>query len=912
MVTLVIWVVICLALLGLAFRGGSPQLFREYRTKLKGYSDLLPYAGVVDDGIVLNKDGSLLAAWSYRGNDMDSASAYELDALSERVNAALKRRGTGWMMHVDAVRRGSTHYPKQGAFPDRTSSLIDLERRLQYEAEGAHFETEYVLCVTYLAPADAENKLTDFLIEGERERVTSSERAMRAFKAALSDFEDTLSFNLRFKRLRSRIEKDERGNDLVFDELLEYINHAVTLDDHPVRLPKVPAYLDAVLGGVDFYGGLRPRIGRRQLRTISIVGFPNESYPGILEALNRLAMPYRWSNRFIFMDPPEARKIIDSRRKKWFMGRKSMKAFVSEQAIGTTSNEMNNDATNMARDAQGALDELSGDVVRFGFYTSVIIIAEEDPQTADERAREVLKLLFNLGFNARIEDVNAVEAFLGTHPGNGYANVRKPLVHTRNLADFLPLTTIWSGEAFNSSPFYPKESPPLAYTATSGATPFRLNLHVGDVGHTLVLGPTGAGKSTLLAFLAASHLRYQDAQVFVFDKGYSALPLVHAAGGEHYDILGDINSPQFCPLARVDDPNERAWAAEWLETLITLQGTQLNPANRRSLYHGLTLLAESESRTMTDFLHGPLQEPTLRAALDRYTLDGPLGTLLDSRKDSLGSNKFQVFELEHLMESGSNSARNVVPVLLYLFRRIEQRLDGRPTLLILDEAWTFIDNSLFAEKIRDWLKTLRKKNAAVVFATQSVSDVMNKPITAAIMESCLTKIFLPNAEARSQHSSEFYRQIGLSDRQIEMLSYAVPKRQYYYTSPNGQRLFDLGLGPVALSFVGSAGKEDLRSIGGLRSRFGDDWPAEWLWQRNLKVAAARWLGGEREQDAAYETMNRFRDTWPAEWLRRHGRDDLADRWMKVYDQRILREAEAQAAALAATPPIGPASKLRAV
>jgi type IV secretion system protein VirB4 len=910
LVVIVIGFIVALALLGFGLQGGSPRLFREYRTKLRGYSDLLVYAGVVDDGVVLNKDGSLMAAWSYRGNDMDSASSYELDALSERVNAALKRRGSGWMMHVDAVRSPSTHYPATGAFPDRTTALVDLERRLQYEAEGAHFETQHVLCVTYLAPADAEDKITDFLIEGDRERVSSSDRAMRAFKAAVQDIEDTLSFNLRFKRLKSRVEKDAFGNDVVFDELLEHINHAVTLERHPVRLPKIPMYLDAVLGGVDFYGGLRPRIGPRQLRAISITGFPNESYPGILEALNRLAMPYRWSNRFIFMDPPEAQKLINARRKKWFLGRKSMRAFISEQAMGSPSSEINNDAARMASDAQGALDDLAGDALRFGFYTSVIVIAEEDPQTADERAREVLKLLFNLGFNARIEDVNAVEAFLGTHPGNGYANVRKPLLSTRNLADFLPLTTIWSGEAFNPSPFYPKESPPLAYAATSGATPFRLNLHVDDVGHTLVLGPTGAGKSTLLAFLAASHLRYPGAQVFVFDKGYSALPLAHAAGGEHYDVLGEIDGPQFCPLARVDDPGERAWAADWLETMINLQGETLNPAHRRALYHGLTLLAESESRTLTDFLHGPLQEPKLRAALDRYTLDGPLGTLLDSRRDTLGHKNFQVFELEHLMETGANGARNVVPVLLYLFRRIEQRLDGRPTLLILDEAWTFIDNSLFADKIRDWLKTLRKKNAAVVFATQSVSDVMNKPITAAVMESCLTKIYLPNAEARSQHSSEFYRQIGLSDRQIEMLSYAIPKRQYYYTSPLGQRLFDLGLGPVALSFVGAAGKDDLRAIADLRARFGNaDWPAEWLWQRNLKVAAARWLGGEAEQDLAYDVLGRFRDTWPAEWMRRHGRDDLAQRWLAVYDDRIRRAAEAdryEAAAPAA------AAKLRAV
>jgi type IV secretion system protein VirB4 len=892
---MVIGSLIALALLFFALRGQSPQTLREFRTKIKGYSDLLVYAAMIDDGIVLNKDGALMAAWSYRGNDLDSASSYELDALSERVNASLKRRGTGWMMHVDAIRRHSQTYSSRSAFPDRTTALFDAERRAQYESEGAHFESQYIMCLTFLPPGDREDSLGDFLIEGERNDETAATRSMRQFKAVIQEIEDQLSFNLRFHRLKAKTAVDERGTEYTLDEFLEYLTLCTTGEDHPVRLPTIPMYLDAMLGGVDFYGGLRPRIGAKHIRTICITGFPNESYPGILEGLNRLAMPYRWSNRFIFQDPQEARKKMESRRKKWFLGRKSMRGYLAEQAGTGSPSGGNNDAGMMAADAQAALDDLSGDVVRFGYYTSVVVISADDTQVADERAREVLKLLFNVGFTARIEEVNAVEAFLGTHPGNGYANLRKPLLHTRNLADFLPLTTIWSGAEYNPCPFYPEKSPPLAYTATNGATPFRLNLHVGDVGHTLILGPTGAGKSTLLGTIAASHFRYPGAQVFVFDKGYSAYPLVKASGGEHYDIMGESGSPQFCPLARVDDLAERAWAAEWLETLVALQGVVMTPQYRRAIYHALTLLAESESRTMTDLLHGPLQEPVLRSALDRYTLDGPLGTLLDSQTDSLNEDIFQVFELEHLMESGASSARNVVPVLLYLFHRIEQRLDGRPTLLILDEAWTFIDNSLFAEKIRDWLKTLRKKNAAVVFATQSVSDVLGKPITSAIMESCLTKIYLPNPEARSQNSSAAYKTIGLTDRQIEILSFATPKRQYYYASPQGYRLFDLGLGPVALAFVGASGKDDLTAIRRLEKTLGADWPAEWLWQRGQRNAAALWLGGRERQAEAASILERFRDTWPGQWLYATGRPADGERWMALHDERHT------GALLAATP-----------
>jgi type IV secretion system protein VirB4 len=884
MLTIVIGSIICLGLLYFGLRGQSPNVLREFRTNLKGYADLLVYAAVIEDGIILNKDGSLLAGWEYRGYDMDSSSNLELDALAEHANAAFKRRDTGWMMHVDAVRRPARGYPSGAAFPDRTTAIIDEERRLQHQAESSHFETTYVLIFTYLPPPDATDKVTQFLVEGDKtsEDTNSGARALRTFKAAIAEFEDNLSYNLRVRRLKSR-ETEIDGEKVTIDDLLSHINMCVTGETHSIRLPETPMFLDGLLGGVDFYGGLKPRIGHRHIRCVAITGFPNESYPGILERLNRLPMCYRWSNRFLFLDPMDARKRMESFRKKWAMGRKSMKTYLSEQAgTSTGGGPINSDADQMAFDVTAALDDLSADTVRFGYYTSVIVLTDEDPAVVDQQAREVLKLLFNIGFNARVEDVNAVEAFVGTHPGNGYSNIRKPLVHTRTVADILPLTSVWAGEPTNPCPFYPPDSPPLAYTATSGATPFCLSLHVGDVGHTLILGPTGAGKSTLLGLITAQQFRYPNAQVFVFDKGYSALPLVMAAGGQHYDLMGEYGSPNFCPLEHVDDQTERAWAAEWLETIITLQGIYVTPQHRKAIQHALGLLAESESRTMTDLLNGPLQEPSLRQALDRYTLDGPLGTLVDSRTDSLRDDPFQVFELEHLMESGTNAQKNIVPVLLYLFHRIEQRLDGRPTLIVLDEAWALIDDALFAERIRDWLKTLRKKNAAVIFATQSVSDVLDKPITAAVLESCLTKIFLPNPQARGEISSQAYRKIGLTARQIEILSYATPKRQYYYTSPLGQRLFDLGLGPVALSFVGASGKEDLVKVRELAASYGPDWPAEWLWRRGLQVPAAVWVGNKEESELATTLLQRYRQTWPAEWLRRHGREDAAEQWINYY------------------------------
>lgn len=181
-----------------------------------------------------------------------------------------------------------------------------------------------------------------------------------------------------------------------------------------------------------------------------------------------------------------------------------------------------------------------------------------------------------------------------------------------------------------------------------------------------------------------------------------------------------------------------------------------------------------------------VQDEELRKALFPYTYQGPHGKLLDGTKDNLRENRWQCFEMENLMETPGA----VMPVLSYLFHRLEERFCGSPTMLVLDEAWLFLDHPAFAAKIREWLKTLRKKNVSVFFATQSLADVDRSSIATTIREACFTKIYLPNSTALQEDATAFYRRFGLNQRQIEILAHALPKRDYYYTSPLGNRLFD--------------------------------------------------------------------------------------------------------------------------
>ena len=794
--------------------------------KPKGLADLANYAALVDEGVCLLKDGGFLAAWTYTGPDLESASHDELAVLSSQVNAALVRLGNGWMLHVDAIRRPSVDYPEGGAFPDPTTRLIDDERRERYTAEGTHYESAYYISLTYRPPAEIENRVSALFLEGDGEGRQGWNQILEIFEKAVTDIEDALSSRLTLARLDSAA-------------LLTHLHTCITGLRHEVRVPAIPMYLDAVLATQDLVGGFRPKIGDRHLRVIAVMGFPMDSVPEILGFLNRLPVEYRWSTRFIFLDPANAERALRIYRRNWFQKRHGLLGLLKESFNFGTVTFANKDAVAMAQDADDAVGEASANVVRFGYLTCNVLLLDPDRERLDATAREVVKQLQHHGFGARVEEVNALDGYLGSLPGHGYQNVRKPLLHTLNLADLLPLTSMWPGLEQHPCPYYPPGSPSLCYAATAGATPFRLNLHVSDVGHTLILGPTGSGKSTLVGLLIAQFFRYPDAQVFLFDKDYSAYVLARACGAEYYDIAGDDERGlAFTPLAAIDRSHERRWAQEWIEVLLDLQGVTPTPAQRAALWRALELLAESPSRTMTDLVH-TLQDQELREALAHYTLSGPLGHLLDAQSEDLGQGRLQVFEMSHLMALGQ---KHLVPILLYLFHRVEQRLEeGTPSMLIVEEAWVTALHSLFGATVESWLRTLRKKNAAVVFVSQSVADVVNSPRHDIILESCPTKILLPNPEAESDHVRRLYEGIGLNRRQIQVLATALPKRQYYVLSPLGRRLISLGLGPIALSFVGMAGREAIVQVKEQMTAHGRLWPAAWLRSRALEAAATAWM-----------------------------------------------------------------------
>lgn len=793
----------------------------EYQASPQTLADYLPWACLIAPGIVLNKDGSFQRTAEFRGPDLDSSTGEELVSICAQINNALKRFGSSWAIYFEAARAPALDYPTS-EWRDPVAWLIDEERRSLFEGRQAHellFESRFYLTFSYLPPADSVGKIEEALIErpDDDEQIGASDylaRFIQETDKALSLFESIFP-DARF---------------LGDDETLTYLQSCVSNQRHLVKAPETPCYLDTVLGGAGLVGGLEPVLGEEHIRVVTIQGFPPMTEPGLLDELNNLGFSYRWSTRYLPMDKLEATKVLTRYRRQWFAKRKSIMSLLREMMTNEASPLVDTDADNKAADADAALQSLGSDLVGFGYLTTAIVVQSRSSATADDMIREVERIVNGRGYVTIKETVNAVDAWLGAIPGHAYANVRQPIVHSLNLAHMMPLSAVWAGPAENRH----LKGPPLLYATTASQTPFRVVLHQGDVGHTLIVGPTGAGKSVLLSMLALQFRRYKDAQIFIFDKGGSATAATFGLQGEHYHLGGD-QGLCFQPLAKIDAEVERAWALEWLCGLLTHEGIEIEPSVKDAIWTALTSLATApeRERTMTG-LSALLQSNKLRQALEPYTLKGAHGSLLDADHETIGETDWQCFEMEELMHQKSLAP----PVLSYLFHRLEARFDGKPSLLILDEAWVFLDDPIFSARIREWLKVLRKKNVSVIFATQSLSDVAESKIAPAIIESCPSRIFLPNDRALEPQQRKAYAAFGLNDRQVEIIAQSTPKRDYYFQSRTGNRLFDLSLGPIALAFCGASSKDDLKAIAELVSTEPKDaFPMRWLEARGLKWAA---------------------------------------------------------------------------
>lgn len=783
-------------------------MINEFK-KRKKLSDNVSWLALTANGIVLNKNGSYQKTFRYRGFDLISYTEEQIRNLVERANNLMKRIEQNWTIHIEVRRKKANKYIESN-FEFLAGKIIDEERKEHFIGNSSEYHVnEYYVTLTYLLPRDIEEKMSDFFIERNISEIindTSLEEFIKSFNRFL---------NL-FKEIFLEVE------ELTSEETLTYLHSCVSEKDYNIRVPEVPFALNNYLCDTPLLRNLVDlKLGKKYIKPITIIGLPNFTKPCFLDDLNNLPFEYRWVTRFIFLSKLQALKKLEKKYKATLQGKINFLTRVFNELSGRDpeSGKINYDAIRRADEIDAQINLTQGDYLAQGIYTSTIFLSSENRHDLDKKIEFVEKILENKGFILIKETVNAKESFIGSLPGDIFSNIREPILNTIQFIHLFPITAIWNGEYINKH----LKAPALLFTETDDTNPFLLNLHVGDVGHTAVVGPTGSGKSVFLAMLYTQFMKYKNAKVFIFDKGASSKVPTYANGGIFYDLgIDDISFQPLRALGKLDDKVltedeeelekirgniELEWAFDWLIDIFEAENKTLTPSHKEKIWAALELVANSEieQRTLTTFATF-LADPELREALSPYLITGPLGKYFDSNEENLQDSNWNVFEMNQIL----NNRKALVPLLMYLFHKIEVQLTGNPTLLVLDECWAFFDNPVFADKIREWLKVLRRKNTSVIFATQELGDILNSPLFTAVNDACKTKIFLANPNAKTETYIETYKKFSLNEEEIDLIANSTEKKDYFIKTSTGYaRKFSLALGKNTLKLVASSRAEEL-------------------------------------------------------------------------------------------------------
>ena len=757
------------------------------------FSDYLNWFSLVGPGLVMCKDGSFLAAWELTGADLESCGKDEMAVQAKNLVHAMHIFGDGDGLWVDLARRPTRGYhasPEDYEHP--ALRVIDIERKARFADLGGHFA----------------NSLTLTYQHKPRSNDTNLAALCQVVEERMRDVQSRLSAVYGMRRLKTvSREISDYGETAEQDELVGRLASAVSGRFRNVNVPEIPVYLDVVVRPEFSHPFVKrlPEVGGRPAAIIGVDGLRSTLTVGALSVLERLPLEYQWTTRFLPMKRETAQGHIEGRKRGWQMKRRGISSQITSKG-GDAAVNMN--AVGMADECDVALAEVDEGTLRYGSFTSTISLfgtdGADDEESVREQARIVVEALQETGFDARIETYNAAEAFVGSLPGHQRQNVRRPTINSLNFAHLIPMNSVWSGYSKSPHPRFPKGTPALLRARTSTGEPYFFNLHSGDVGHSLIIGPTGGGKSVLLSLLVLGFMRVKGAQVFVFDKGYSMLGFCRVAGGTHVELGSDGQA--LAPLSGLKDMGLES-GIDWITLFALRHGIDLTPQLRRGISDTIQVMAELGETSLKSF-GAQIQNQDLRDALAPY-LDGASVGKFDGDKDSFDLSDLTVFETAAL-GSGVTPVRSLT--LDYVFRRINHRLTGRPTLIIIDEAWAFLKDPLFADRIEEWLRTLRRQNAALVMATQGIEDAGSSTIIDVLRTNVPTKIYLPNPGALGAEKKGSYQSVGLTDRQIEIISNLQPKRDYYISKPEGHRIVDFFLGDIALALMGATDEAAVRAM----------------------------------------------------------------------------------------------------
>lgn len=773
-------------------------------------ADVLPWMAIVGDNpcVVRHKDGSLQHTLRFQAPDLDAVTASEMYVNAARLNNVIKRAGTGTVLCVEYTKRRVREY-LSGAWPNAASEAADMERRA-YFLGTPHYTLGQTLTLVWRPRAMMEQRAWRYLTT-KRQQGNAAQNDVQIFQDQARQLTNLLEPCMTWVQ------------PLGPEGTLTHLHATISTDPHRIAVPEVPAYLDCGLSDRDFVPGMEPAliIGSKpqappqadrwqdqyrahHLRTLTITGFPNATYPDMLGVLSRLPLEFRYVIRWMPLDQGDAYQVMKHHMAIWRQALTPMKQHVVRHLaklvggvpLDPAQSEPDREAALKKEGLDNAMDACMSGEQTFGYFTATVTVWDEDERQAQDNLNEVEKAITGRGFACHQEGLNATEAWLGSLPGECYKNVRKPLLTSMNLAHAM-LSGIDTGPETDTH----LNAPPVMLVDTNGTMPYHVVLHENGVGHTMILGPSGAGKTTLVGALAMQFQRYDalGARIRLVDKKGGLEPVTRAMGGDHYTLDGTGAGLAFQPLRGCVDVFERQWGAAWVESLCEQQQVPCTPTQRRELWDALTGLAAlpAEHRTLTA-LATLVQDVGLRQALHPYTVAGAYGRVLDAVAEPLALRPWSCFETDALF----SLPQLVAPVLGVLFHQLDTAFqERRPTFFVLDEAWKYLSHMTFREKIEEYLRELRKLQVSLVFSTQDIWELLESPIASVILNNCPIRFFLPNKHALEPKIMATYEQLGLNARQIELIATGMPHRDYLLQTGDGCRMVDLALGPVQLSIL---------------------------------------------------------------------------------------------------------------
>lgn len=786
--------------------------------------DRLPYAHLYNDYTLTLRDGSLLQALYIDGFGFETADTTDLNSLHALRESALRAIGDSrFVLHHHIIRR-KVSVSGEGRFDDPVAAYINDRWQARLSSRELFVNDLFITIVRRPARgkaglAEAVGKLFGASGSGaNRDGLGAELRDLDAAREALMS-----ALGRYGPRLLSGY--DTRGGRC--SELLELLSAILHGEMRPVLKPDPLVKDDAgqylpyqrLSFGVDAFEMKSAGDAKAFGSLISVKEYPPQAAPGMLDALLHLPYEMTLSQSFQYVDRQIALERVG-------LALRRLRA-------------ADDDGITLRAGLMAAKDELASGQTAFGEHHLSVAVRAPSLSQLDQAAAQVVSALADTGAIAVREDINQEPAFWAQFPGNEAYIARKSLISVSAFAGLASLHGFALGQATGNH-----WGEAITVFETTAATPYFFNFHASDLGNFTLIGPSGSGKTVVLNFLAAQAQKAQPRTV-IFDKDRGSEIFIRAIGG-HYATLRAGEPSGFNPLQLQDTPVNRGFLRDLISRLIAGEGPSLEAEDEAIIASAIDAMYAQAPvyRRLRYFqeLLGGLRRPSqtdLAARLAPWCGTGEWAWLFDNETDRLDlAARVLGFDMTQFLDMPVMRT----PIMMYLFHRIDERLDGTPAMILIDEGWKALDDEVFAARIRDWMKTLRKRNAILGFGTQSAGDALDSRISSAIIEQAATQIFMPNPRARLEDYSEGF---GLSAHEVGLIRALPPQSRAFLVKHGNHSVvvrLDLSAMPEILTIL-SGRESTVRRLDELRETLGDA-PSNW-W---TALTGAVWPGGPADAE----------------------------------------------------------------